>query len=266
MKKNINRIEQLTSGKKEILSVYFTAGYPERDSAPQIIKALSEGGADLIEIGIPFSDPVADGPVIQHSGSSALRNGMSVELLFSQLARIREITEIPLIIMTYINPVLRFGFERFCLTCHDYGIDGLIIPDLTPEQYQADYEGIFSKYGLCNIMMIAPSTGEERIREIDRLSSGFIYMVSASTTTGMRKGFSENQAGYFSRIKKMNLKNPLLIGFGIGDPGTFRQACSFASGAIVGSAFVRMLGDKGSGQAEISNFVSLYRKSDTSIS
>jgi len=256
----MNRIEKLFINKtRNILSVYFTAGYPYRDSAPGIIKELESAGTDMIEIGVPFSDPMADGPVIQHSNSIALNNGMSLKLLFRQLRDIRKEVDIPLIIMSYFNPVLSFGMANFCQSCEKAGIDGAIIPDLPPEKYSLEYKSLFRHHGLKNTLMISPQTDKNRIREIDKLSSGFIYMVSSSSTTGIKKGFSQDQIRYFSRVKKMKLNNPALIGFGISDNYTFRQVCNYADGAIIGSAFVKMLGEKGTGNNPIRNFINLIK-------
>lgn len=253
----MNRIEKLFKNKTEnILSVYLTAGYPGIGTTPEIIKELEIAGANLIEIGVPFSDPMADGPVIQNSNNISLRNGMNLKFLFRTLRDIRKETEIPLIMMSYCNPVLRFGMENFCKACAGTGIDGIIIPDLPPEIYRKQYKSLFQHNNLKNILMISPRTENNRIMEIDKLSSGFIYMVSSSATTGIKKGFSEDQIKYFSRVKEMKLNNPALIGFGISDHETYKHACDYASGAIIGSAFVKMLGEKGTGNDSIRKFIS----------
>jgi tryptophan synthase alpha chain len=242
----MNRIDRLFSEKSSnILSVFFTAGYPELGSTVTTIQALAEAGADMVEIGMPFSDPMADGPVIQRSNEAALHNGMNLKLLFSQLADIRKYVNIPLLLMGYLNPVLRFGMENFCSRCMETGIDGVILPDLPPEVYREEYRQAFEKYGLCNILLITPETEEERVRTIDRISSGFIYMVSSSSVTGIRGKFSDDQLSYFDRIKRMKLKNPVLTGFGISNRETFADACRFASGGIIGSEFIRKLGEGG---------------------
>src|SRR5512140_2794768 len=252
----MNRIDTLfQTKKKDILSIYFTAGYPLLSSTAGIIKDLAGSGADMIEIGIPFSDPLADGPVIQKSSQTALKNGMSITLLFKQLADIRKEVSVPLILMGYVNPVLKFGIEKFCKKCREIGIDGLILPDLPPEIYMDEYPGLFEKYDLSSILLISPKSPDERIRMIDRLSTGFIYMVSSSSTTGTRAGFTEDQLSYFRRIKGMNLKKPRLIGFGISDPVSFNQACETADGAIIGSAFIKMLDSEGSGPENINQFI-----------
>lgn len=237
-----NRINQLFKTKKEnILSVYFTAGHPNLNDTVEIIQQLEKNGVDLIEIGMPFSDPTADGPTIQRSSETALKNGMSLKLLFEQLKDIRQTVKIPLILMGYINPVYQFGVEKFCEKCAETGIDGLILPDLPLDEYEAFYKPVFEKYNLHNILLITPQTTESRIRQIDEASSGFIYMVSSSSTTGSGKKVEDFQREYFERIKAMNLKNPRIIGFGISDRATFENACKYASGAIVGSAFVQVL-------------------------
>lgn len=238
-----NRINTLFREKgKNILSVYFTAGYPELNDTKVIIHELVKNGVDLIEIGMPFSDPVADGPVIQHSSLVALHNGMSVRKLFEQLEDIRQSVDIPLILMGYINPVLQYGVEAFCRKCKEIGIDGLIIPDLPLSVYQEEYKSIFEAYNLHNIFLVTPQTSDERLRMIDEASSGFIYMVSSNSTTGAKSGISEMQKNYFERINTIGLKNPRLIGFGISNAETFKNACQYAQGAIIGSAFVNALG------------------------
>ena len=251
-----NRINQLFQDKKEnIFSVYFTAGYPNLNDTISIIQMLEKNGADLIEIGMPFSDPVADGPVIQNSSTIALKNGMSIRKLFEQLAGIRETVKIPLILMGYLNPVLQFGVENFCQKCRETGIDGLILPDMPLSVYQEEFQSCFEKHGLHNILLITPQTSEERIRQIDDASSGFIYMVSSSSTTGAKNKISDFHADYFERVKNMKLKNPRLIGFGISNQETFQNACKYAEGAIIGSAFVKAL-EGGTGLEErISSFV-----------
>jgi tryptophan synthase alpha chain len=256
----MNRIDKLFKEKNgNILSVYFTAGYPLLNSTVEIIEALSEAGADIIEIGIPFSDPMADGPVIQHSNEAALKNGMNLKLLFSQLKNIRNSINIPLLLMGYLNPVLQFGVEDFCRQCTDTGIDGVILPDLPPEVYLKDYKAIFEKYSLYNVLLISPQSDDERIMVIDNISSGFIYMVSSSSVTGARGGFSEEQVLYFKRVKKMRLKNPCLIGFGISDHETFKSAGLYSGGAIIGSAFIRLLGQEGDLAGNVHQFVKKIR-------
>jgi len=251
-----NRINKLFQEKKEgILSVYFTAGYPELNDTKTIIQELVKNGVDLIEIGMPFSDPVADGPVIQQSSLVALNNGMSVKKLFEQLQDIRQSVDIPLILMGYLNPVIQYGVEAFCLKCNEIGIDGLIIPDLPPSVYEDDYKAIFEASNLHNIFLITPQTDDERLRDIDQKSTGFIYMVSSNATTGAKTSVNQFQKEYFERIRSKNLKNPRLIGFGISNAETFAEACQFASGAIIGSAFVKCLEGDGNLAQKISGFI-----------
>jgi tryptophan synthase alpha chain len=253
---NMNRINRLFQNKSRgILSIYFTAGYPSSDSTVPVIKALAKAGADMIEIGMPFSDPMADGPVIQNSSSVALKNGMSMKLLFSQLKDIRKEVDIPLLLMGYLNPVMQFGVGRFCEHCAATGIDGLILPDLPMEIYQEEFKTGFEENGLHNIFLISPQTSPDRIAKIDSASKGFIYMVSASSTTGAKGSFTQEQISYFNRILAMELKNPALIGFGISDHGSFSAACKYASGAIIGSAFVKMLSESNDLEKDIQIFI-----------
>jgi len=238
----MNRINKLFQEKKgQILSVYFTAGYPNLEDTVPMIQELVKNGVDLIEIGMPFSDPVADGPVIQHSSLIALQNGMSIRKLFEQLEDIRRTVDIPLILMGYINPVLQFGVENFCRKCKEVGIDGLIIPDLPMDVYIEEFKSVFEANSLHNIFLITPQTSDERLRVIDDISSGFIYMVSSNSTTGAKTSVSEFQKHYFERVNSLQLKNPRLIGFGISNAETFANACQYANGAIIGSAFVKAL-------------------------
>lgn len=238
----MNRINQLFRTKQgNILSIYFTAGFPRLDSTLTIIRRLEEAGADMVEIGMPFSDPMADGPVIQKASDAALKNGMSLKVLFSQLEGVRGKVKIPLLLMGYMNPVYRYGIENFCRKCSDTGIDGIILPDLPLDVYIAKYESLFRESGLHNIFLISPQTSEDRIRKIDTVSDGFIYMVSSSSTTGEKGSFSKEQVDYFERINSMNILNPRLIGFGISDRISFSTACKYSNGAIIGSAFIRML-------------------------
>ena len=238
----MNRIDKLFKEKKEsILSVYFTAGYPKSDDTIEVIKSLEKTGVDLLEIGVPFSDPMADGPVIQASGNEAIRNGMSLKKLFVQLKNVREEASIPLVLMGYLNPIVQFGFENYCKRATECGVDGLIIPDLPFSEYMESYKSIAEGHGLHMIMLITPETSEERIRMIDKNTSGFIYMVSSASVTGAKNTFSETNLSYFRRVNKMNLKNPRLIGFGISNKETFEAACIESSGAIIGSKFIALL-------------------------
>lgn len=238
----MNKIE-----KKEetpLLSIYFTAGYPDLDSTLHIAKKLEDAGADFLEIGFPYSDPVADGPVIQHSSEVALGNGMTLTILFEQLRHLREQVSIPVFLMGYVNPVLQFGVEKFCEACKNAGVDGVIIPDLPMYEYEELYQEIFEKNGLANIFIVTPQTSEERIRKIDNLSNSFIYLLSSNATTGKTLDVGENTNAYFKRIHDMQLKNPLIVGFGISDKTTFQKASTYTTGAIIGSAFVKRLNEQ----------------------
>ena len=239
----MNRINQKLQEDKKLLSIYFTAGYPNLNDTVSIIENLEKAGVDMIEIGLPFSDPLADGPTIQASSTQALKNGMTTNILFEQLKNIRKTVKIPLIIMGYFNPILQYGVESFCEKCEEIGIDGLILPDLPVEVYSEQYKSIFEKYGLINVFLITPQTSDERIHFIDAASNGFIYMVSSASTTGVSDGFGNEQTGYFKRIAKMNLKNPQIVGFGIYNDKTFEQGTRFAKGAIIGSAFIKFITD-----------------------
>ena len=238
----MNRINNLFSTKqKDILSIYFCAGYPTSDGTANVINTLASKGIDMIEIGIPFSDPMADGPVIQHAATRALKNGMTLKLLFDQLKDIRKEVQIPLVLMGYLNPIMQYGFKDFCRTCRETGIDGVIIPDLPFKDYMEEYRSIAEEQDVRIIMLITPETSEERIRLIDEHTDGFIYMVSSAATTGAQQDFNEQKRLYFKKIEDMHLKNPLMVGFGISNKATFQAACEHASGAIIGSRFVTLL-------------------------
>jgi|TARA_R110002110_G_scaffold162494_9_gene361817 tryptophan synthase alpha chain len=237
----MKRIKEKLSENKKLLSIYFTAGYPTINDTIPILESLEKNGVDMVEIGLPFSDPLADGPTIQESSTQALKNGMTTELLFKQLEGVRDTVSIPLIIMGYFNPVFQYGVEAFCKKCNETGIDGLILPDLPLAEYNEHYKSIFDKYGLANVFLITPQTSVERIREIDAASDGFIYMVSSATTTGAQQGFGSEQELYFNRISSLSLSNPQIVGFGISNATTFSQATAKAKGAIIGSAFIKML-------------------------
>lgn len=251
-----NRINELFEKRSsDVLNVYFTAGYPEINDTLTIAEMLDRSGADIIEIGMPFSDPIADGPTIQESNTIALENGMTLEVLFDQLANLRAVVNIPVILMGYVNPVIQFGIERFCARCQEVGIDGLILPDLPMQEYLDQYKSIFDSYGLKNIFLITPQTSEDRIRLIDENTDGFIYMVSSASTTGAKSQIGDEQLRYFERIGEMTLSNPTLIGFGISNRATFERACSYANGAIIGSAFIKLLSSNGTDETAIKNFV-----------
>ena len=237
----MNRINQKLQENKKLLSIYFTAGYPNLNDTVSIIQELEKNGVDMIEIGLPFSDPLADGPTIQESSTQAIENGMTTNLLFEQLKNIRNTVQIPLIIMGYFNPMMQFGVEQFCQKCNEIGIAGLIIPDLPLEEYLSEYKTIFEKYDLKNVFLITPQTSNERILQIDSVSDSFIYMVSSAAVTGSQSGFGNEQMNYFERISNLNLKNPQIIGFGINNKETFEQATLHQKGAIIGSAFIKFI-------------------------
>jgi len=239
----MNRIHQKLKEDKKLLSIYFSAGYPKLEDTVTIIENLEKSGVDMIEIGLPFSDPLADGPTIQASSTQALKNGITTEILFEQLKGIRRTVEIPLIIMGYFNPMLQYGVEAFCKKCNEIGIDGLIIPDLPVDVYNEEYKSIFEMYVLINVFLITPQTSNNRIHFIDSISNGFIYMVSSASVTGSQSGFGDNQKEYFKRISNMDLKNPQIVGFGINNSDTFNDATKYAKGAIIGSAFIKYLTD-----------------------
>ncbi len=242
------------------LNVYFTAGFPNLEDTRPVLKALQEAGADLVEIGMPYSDPVADGETIQASNQQALENGMSVKKLFEQLRGMREEINIPVLLMGYVNPVIQFGIENFCRQCAEVGVDGLILPDMPVDEYLEEYKPIFDKYGVLNIFLITPQTTEKRIRQIDENSEGFIYMVSSASVTGSQTGVSHDMETYFSRVNAMNLRNPRLIGFGIKDRQTFQKACQHAAGAIIGSAFIRVLEQSENFEEAIKTYVSSVKQ------
>ena len=258
MLQTTHRIDQLFQQKKEkILSVYYTAGFPQLDDTVSIAEYLQQAGADLIEIGMPYSDPLADGPTIQDSSQQALDNGMSIKVLLQQLQDIRQKVDIPLILMGYLNPVIQYGVEKFCEQCQEIGIDALIIPDLPMQAYLEEYKTMFESYGLYNIFLITPQTSEERIRLIDEHSHGFIYMVSSASITGARGSITKEQITYFNRIQAMQLHHPQLIGFGISNHETFSQTCQYAQGAIIGSAFIKTLAESQDLEKDITAFISL---------
>ncbi|HDR68254.1 MAG TPA: tryptophan synthase subunit alpha [Bacteroidaceae bacterium] len=256
----MNRIDQLFQQKKSgILSIYMTAGYPGLDDTVHIIKYLQKEGVDMVEIGIPFSDPMADGPVIQVSSQKALKNGMNSDLLFEQLTGIRSEVSIPLIMMGYLNPILQYGFENFLMNCRKVGIDGLIIPDLPPEEYELEYREMCRNFGIHFSMLITPRTTHERIEKIVALTEGFLYMVADSSTTGPKGSIKDRQLEYFERVVQMNLDVPRLIGFGISNYETFKTACRYADGAIIGSAFINAIADSANLDADIHLFLRKVR-------
>lgn len=237
----MSRIKELFERKPGgVLNVYCTAGYPALESTLEIMEALQENGADLIELGMPYSDPLADGPVIQASSSVALANGMTISTLFEQLKGFRDRISVPVILMGYMNPVLQFGFEEFCAAAAELGVDGLILPDLPEFEFETEYGAIIRKYGLDFIFLVTPETSAERVRKLDQLSNGFLYAVSSSSTTGSDKDMGD-VSKYLERLKGYGLRNPVLVGFGIRDKASFEAACRFANGAIIGSAFIKAL-------------------------
>ena len=251
----MNRITELFNKKKSrILNIYCTAGYPALNSTLEVMKALQENGADMIELGMPYSDPLADGPVIQASSAKAIGNGMTISKLFADLRDFRKDIHVPVILMGYMNPAMQFGFEKFCSKAAETGIDGLILPDLPMYEYETEYGEIINRYGLKFIFLVTPETSEERIKMLDRLSNGFLYAVSSSSTTGNEKSM-ELQIGYFKKLQDMNLNNPVLIGFGIKNSDTFNAACKFSNGAIIGTAYIKALEQDGSIQAVTKKFI-----------
>lgn len=253
----MNRIDQKFKEDKKLLSIYFSAGHPKLDDTVPILKNLQTAGVDMVEIGLPFSDPLADGPTIQESSTKALHNGMTTETLFSQLENIREFIDIPLVLMGYFNPMMQYGIEKFCQRCQTIGIDGLIIPDLPVDVYHEKYMALFDRYGLYNMFLITPQTPVERIRYIDKVSNGFIYMVSSASVTGAKNTFGKTQTDYFDRIAKMDLTTPTVVGFGISNAETYQAATAHAKGAIIGSAFIQFLEKEG--VEKINAFISSIR-------
>ncbi len=247
----MNRINQLfKSNPTKLLSLYFCAGAPKLENTAEVIKTLERKGINMIEIGIPFSDPMADGPIIQEAATTALRNGMSLRKLFSQLKDIRKEVNIPLVMMGYLNPIIQYGFENFCKSCNEVGVDGVILPDLPFKDYMEEFKPIADKYDIRVIMLITPETSDERIRFIDDNTDGFIYMVSSAATTGAQKSFDEAKQAYFNHVHSLKLKNPTMIGFGISNKQTLESAQANANGAIIGSKFVQLLAEA-NGDAEI---------------
>ena len=253
----INRIDKKFQEDKKLLSIYFSAGHPSLEDTVPILKKLQAAKVDMVEIGLPFSDPLADGPTIQESSTQALSNGMTTDKLFSQLENIREYINIPLVLMGYFNPMMQFGIEKFCKCCESIGIDGLIIPDLPVDIYHEKYKILFDKHGLYNMFLITPQTPEKRIRYIDKVSNGFIYMVSSASVTGAKNTFGDSQKDYFKRISEMRLSSPTVVGFGISNASTYSTAIEHSKGAIIGSAFIKFLEDKGVNK--IADFISSIR-------
>ena len=242
----MNSIQELFQKKdKNLLSIYFTCGYPKLDDTTNVILALEESGVDFIEVGLPYSDPLADGPTIQESSHKALENGINLDVIFEQLKTIKGINKTPLVAMGYLNQLLKYGEDKFCEACVACGIDTVILPDLPMVEFENHYQQLFEKYGITNVFLITPHTSEDRIRKIDAYSKAFIYVVASASITGAKGEISNSQIEYFERIKGMNLKSKLVIGFGISDKATFDTACRYSNGAIVGSAFIKHIGDTG---------------------
>lgn len=241
----MKKLNELLAQKENLLSIYFTCGYPELGDTAQVIYALEKSGVDFIEVGLPYSDPLADGPTIQDSSQKALENGINLDIVFEQLMTIKETNKTPLVLMGYLNQMLKYGEEKFCQKVVDCGIETLIIPDLPMVEFENHYQALFDKYGLTNVFLITPNTSEERIRKIDTYTKTFIYVVASSSITGAKGAISKQQMDYFKRVKAMQLKSKLIIGFGISDKPTFTTACDFADGAIIGSAFIKYLGANG---------------------
>lgn len=253
----MNRIEKKLKEEKKILSIYFTAGFPNLNDTQKIISILEKYNVDLIEVGIPFSDPLADGETIQKSSKKAIENGMTINTLFYQLKDLRNKVKIPVILMGYLNPIMQFGIEKFCVKSKEIGIDGLIIPDLPVEIYIEEYKSLFNKNNLLNIFLITPETSEERIKLIDKNSKGFIYMVSSSSITGSKKNLEDNSFKYFDKISNMNLNNPSIVGFGISNRETYEKVIEKSKGAIIGSAFINFI--EQNGIKHIGKFIKKFR-------
>ncbi len=250
-----NRLNKLFDNKKDFVSIYYTAGYPKLDDTTIVLKALEKAGVDFVEIGMPYSDPLADGPVIQNSGTVALKNGMSLKVLLKQLEGVRDYVKMPIVLMGYINPIMRFGFEEFLKKCSEVGIDGLIIPDLPFELYEEKYKTLFEKYNISNIFLITPQTPEDRVILLDNGSTSFIYMVANAAVTGAKTGLSQFQLDYFNRFKNMNLKTPCMVGFGISNNETYSAVCKYSHGAIIGSAFVNVIGQSNDLEKDINSYI-----------
>ncbi|HEY8404986.1 MAG TPA: tryptophan synthase subunit alpha [Flavobacteriales bacterium] len=254
----MNKIDKLFQHKKNsILSIFYTAGYPNLEDTTSILLQLQNSGVDMVEVGFPFSDPLADGPVIQHSGQVALDNGMTLQKVFEQLKAVQNQVEIPIVLMGYINPVLRMGIDEFLSNCKECGVSGVILPDVPLELWERDWSKKFDDYGIYPILLITPQTSDARVRRIDALSKGFVYLVASSGTTGRKHEASEATMMYFNRIKQLGLKNPVVAGFGIHDRASFTYACEHADGAIIGSAFVNFLKDNSI--EEIPSFIQSIR-------
>lgn len=249
----MSRINNILKENKQLLSVFFTAGFPKLNDTETIVKSLESNGVDFLEVGLPYSDPLADGPTIQHSSSIALKNGINLDIIFNQLEALKDTIKIPLVLMGYLNQVIKYGEVKFCKRCKECGIETVIIPDLPMIEYESHYQQLFANYGITNVFLITPQTSEERILKIDKITNAFIYVVASSSITGAKGEISSKQIAYFERIKKMNLKSTLIAGFGISNKTTFNTACKYVNGAIIGSAFINFLQENGT--ETISKFV-----------
>lgn len=257
----MNKLQKKLNDKKEnLLTIYFTAGYPELNDTGTIIKELEASDADIVEVGMPFSDPVADGPTIQASSLQALNNGMGIKVLLKQLKAIKNEVNIPILLMGYINPIWKYGVEKFMADCENAGVSGLILPDIPLDEFKKDYQELYEKHKLSSVFLITPQTTNERIKAYDETCTGFMYMVSSASTTGSSKTVnSQKQQEYYDRVKSLNLKNPTQIGFNIKDKASFDRACQFANGGIIGSAFIKKISEKGDLKMKARRFVESIR-------
>ncbi len=255
----MQRIKQAFDKKKDgLLSIFITAGYPNLNDTIDILKNLESSGVDMVELGIPFSDPMADGPIIQEASEVAINNGMTLKLLFEQLQDLRDYVSIPVLLMGYLNPVMQYGYEEFCKSCKEVGIDGVILPDLPVYEYEEEYKDLFESHDLANVFLVTPETASERIFKLDELSNGFLYLVSSSSTTGKKDGIN-GTTEYFERVKNMNLKSPTLIGFNIKDANSYETATRYSDGAIIGSAFIKALHRSENLKKSVNNFIKSIR-------
>ncbi|MEM7552127.1 MAG: tryptophan synthase subunit alpha [Bacteroidota bacterium] len=254
-----NKLQLLFREKKDILSVFFTAGFPKLEDTTEVLLALQDSGADLVEIGMPFSDPIADGPTIQESNAVAINNGITIDKILDQLESIKDKLEIPIVLMGYLNPVVQYGFQKFLDRCSAIGVSGTILPDVPMYEYQSYYKEAYEDSGLVNVFLVTPQTSEKRIKEIDQISNGFIYLVATAGTTGARKGITEEQISYFKRINDLKLNNPGIVGFGISNHESFKTACKYSGGAIIGSAFINLLKESKNLKEDIDQFIKSIR-------